>query len=82
MTDAVTITPTLLLGPPEAAYGRDKMVPVETAEDAFQAISNGLSALLPAGGWEMAAETLDRLGVEQDWISRLLRVAGGPPAGK
>lgn len=75
---AVTITPTLFLGPPEAAYGRERMVPVETAEDAFQAIQNGLKALLPPQSWAAAADVLARLGADPAWISSRLQLAGMP----
>lgn len=76
MIEAVTITPTLLLGPPEAAEGRHKLIPVETADDAFQAICNGLSALLPPDAWDAAAETLRRLGADEEWIAGRLQHAG------
>lgn len=78
MTTAVAVTTTLYLGPPEAAQGRERMVPVEDASEAMLAIASGLHALLPPGAWDVAAEVLRRFGAPEDHIAFRLEMAGAP----
>ena len=79
MTEPIAVTTTLYLGPPEAAYGREYMVPVESACEAMTAILSGLQALLPAGAWSMAEEVLRAFGAPEDHIAFRLEMAGGSP---
>ena len=78
MTEPVAITTTLYLGPPEAAYGRERMVPVLTASEAATAIQSGLQALLPEGAWHLAAAVLRSFGATSDHIDFRFKIAGGP----
>lgn len=74
MTSAC-ITPTLFLGEPEeAAYLHDVEV-VETAEQAANAVLLGLTALLPAGAWDKAEQTLRLLGCSPAWIENRITFA-------
>jgi len=73
----ITITPTLYMGPPEAAGARSGLIPVDNAPDAYTAILSGHSALLAPGSWELAAEVLRMLDVgDEDWIAFKLDEAG------
>ena len=76
MTEPIAVTTTLYLGPPEAAYGRELMVPVKSVSEAMTAIRSGLQALLPAGAWSMAEEVLRRFGASEDHIAFRLELAG------
>lgn len=76
--DAIAITTMLYLGPPEAAYGRERLVPVQTASEAMTAIMSGLQALLPAGSWDEAAAVLRGFGAPEEHIAFRLELAGAP----
>ncbi|HET7110266.1 MAG TPA: hypothetical protein VFI41_05305 [Gemmatimonadales bacterium] len=76
--EPIAITTTLYLGPPEAAYGRERMVPVLTASEAATAIQSGLQALLPEGAWHLAAAVLRGFGADEEHIGFRLAMAGGP----
>lgn len=78
MIEPIAITTTLYLGPPEAAYGREYMTPVQTASEAMTAIMSGLQALLPPGAWDEAAEVLRGFGAHPDHIEFRLEMAGKP----
>ena len=67
----------LYVGPPEAAYGRDDMLPVEDVSEALVALQSRHSALLPPGRFDLAAEVLRRLGATEDHIAFRLRIARG-----
>lgn len=76
--EAITITPTLFLGPPEAAEGRERMIPVRTADEALTAIRSGHQALLPADGWNDAAAVLRYFGADDEYIGYRLKMSGRP----
>jgi hypothetical protein len=73
---AVAVTTTLYLGPPEAAYGRERMVPVQDASEARTAILSGLQALLPADAWAEAADVLRGFGAPEEHVLFRLELAG------
>jgi hypothetical protein len=79
MIDACAVTTTLYLGPPEAAYGRERMIPVQDVSEAMTAIQSGLQALLPPGSWGEAAEVLRRFGAPEEHVTFRLKMAGAPP---
>ena len=76
MTEALAITTTLYLGPPEAAYGREHMVPVTTSSEAITAIQSGHQALLPPEAWASAIAVLRHFGADEEFISFRLAMAG------
>jgi hypothetical protein len=78
MTEPIAVTATLYLGPPEAAEGRERMVPVQNACEAVTAIKSGLQALLPAEAWASAAGVLRHFGADAEYIRFRLAMAGAP----
>lgn len=76
--EAITITPNLFLGPPEAAEGRERMLPVQTWSEAVTAIQSGHQALLPPQAWASAAAVLRHFGADEEYIGFRLAMAGSP----
>jgi hypothetical protein len=74
--NAITVTPKLLMGPPEAAGAWPGIIPVESAGDAITAMRSGHTALLPSDSWELAGEVLRLCGADEDWIEFTLDRAG------
>lgn len=77
--EALAITTTLYLGPPEVAYGRESMIPVQDVSEAMLVIQSGLQALLPPWAWGEAAEVLRRFGASEEHVTFRLQMAGAPP---
>lgn len=73
---SVTVTPTMFLGPAEAAASREHLIPVTTARDAVTVIKSGHRALLPAGAWDEAAAVLRIFGANEKWIEFKLAMSG------
>lgn len=69
------ITPSLFLGPPEAASFLTDLYPVTTVDGAVAVIEDGRRALLPEDAWDAAAEVLARLGLPPDQVAERLRFA-------
>ena len=59
------VTPSLLVGPVEEFSHLTTVTICETANDAFTMIRSGWTAVLPAGRWDLARETLKLLGASE-----------------